>query len=320
MGFAENCGDGSHVWNLVPLGYTSGYAISRDIRAGKDAGARSTIFWAIADAYVIVEGGLGVAQGAREARARGSALIPLMRTRGASSGMFGFPSEALEAPSFATEKQWQLLRLRSIPVGETAIATADILASFFQRITEQRLSRPRSGTELVEEVVISEDDPEPVQLKPFERQRKGKSDIVKTWETKKTRNDQIKISVEKALHAENKYWATKIQAWWRGVIVRRDFKVRRDWHRRRTEKLVAAQKGAVREALRRSREGEEKAAAAALKRERRTVEKKIYFIEKRQREEAARRIQIYRRYQLTRRAWLAEKRKADAEAEERRLE
>ncbi|CAK0857481.1 unnamed protein product [Prorocentrum cordatum] len=101
--FADHCGDGSRLWNLLPRAESSGYAVGRDVHAGADLAERKEVFGQLGDVYVTVEGGPGVAQECRAAAARGAAIVPLMRSGGASAGMFEFPPEALQRPAFATQ-------------------------------------------------------------------------------------------------------------------------------------------------------------------------------------------------------------------------
>jgi len=125
--FAEHCGDGSRVWNLLPVGQSSSYARGTDINAGADLEERKAIFAEIGDIYITVEGGPGVSQEARVAHTRGAAVVPLRRTGGASDGMFGFPPGALQEPPFATEGQWSLLASKTASVDESAAALVAIV-------------------------------------------------------------------------------------------------------------------------------------------------------------------------------------------------
>eukprot|EP00747_Dinoflagellata_sp_TGD_P083394 gnl/TRDRNA2_/TRDRNA2_162094_c0_seq1.p1 gnl/TRDRNA2_/TRDRNA2_162094_c0~~gnl/TRDRNA2_/TRDRNA2_162094_c0_seq1.p1 ORF type:complete len:495 (-),score=85.61 gnl/TRDRNA2_/TRDRNA2_162094_c0_seq1:113-1597(-) len=127
--FAESCGDGSRVWNLLPHGQASGYGVGKDIQAGQDLAQRGQIFGRLGDIYITVEGGQGVAEEARSAFERGALVLPLVRTGGASEGMFDFPSGALLKPSFATREQWALLGDQGAPLADSAAAVIAIAAS-----------------------------------------------------------------------------------------------------------------------------------------------------------------------------------------------
>ena len=87
---------------------------------------RIQIFDYVGDVYVIFECGHGVSNEANAAFARGACLVPVMRSGGASSGVFNFPAGALEKPSFATEEQWQLLSSKASPVANSAQAVVDL--------------------------------------------------------------------------------------------------------------------------------------------------------------------------------------------------
>merc|ERR1711904_272938 len=108
--FAKHCIAGSKVFNLLPAGQQSNYGVGDDIAAGADLDERIRIYSQIGDIYITFEGGPGVSKEANAAFARGVGVVPLMRTGGASSGMFDFPVGALTKPSFAAEKPWELLR------------------------------------------------------------------------------------------------------------------------------------------------------------------------------------------------------------------
>jgi len=125
--FATNCTDGSRVLNLLPEGQSSGYSVGLDVHAGADLNERKVVFAQLGDVYVTVEGGPGVAQEARDASARGAIVVPMMRTGGASSGMFGFPAEALAVHPEASARQWELLQDTGASVTATAEAAAEII-------------------------------------------------------------------------------------------------------------------------------------------------------------------------------------------------
>eukprot|EP00931_Biecheleriopsis_adriatica_P055615 TRINITY_DN32923_c0_g1_i2.p1 TRINITY_DN32923_c0_g1~~TRINITY_DN32923_c0_g1_i2.p1 ORF type:complete len:1133 (-),score=356.04 TRINITY_DN32923_c0_g1_i2:37-3378(-) len=128
--FAENCGDGSKVWNLLPRGSRSNYTQGTDVHAGANLDERKQVFGALGDAYVTFEGGPGVSSEAKAAVARGATVIPFVRTGGASSGMFEFPPPALARPWFATQEQWSQLTDKQAPVPQAAAACSSILGSF----------------------------------------------------------------------------------------------------------------------------------------------------------------------------------------------
>lgn len=118
--FAKHCGDGSRVTHLLPEGQESGFGVGKDVHAGADLEERIAIFGQLGDLYITVEGGPGVSQEARAAHQRGAIVLPLIRTGGASGGMFEFPAPALEKPNSVAEEQWELLKNKEASIEDTA--------------------------------------------------------------------------------------------------------------------------------------------------------------------------------------------------------
>jgi len=127
--FAENCGDGSRLWNLVPQGQSSGYGSGIDFPVGFVEDRRAT-FCQVGDLYVVLEGGPGVAREMQMVAARGAYIIPVMRAGGAGGGLFGFPQEALKRPNCASERSWAALQSRDLPISECADAVVELVSSF----------------------------------------------------------------------------------------------------------------------------------------------------------------------------------------------
>jgi hypothetical protein len=127
--FARACGDGSSVYNLLPQGQDSNFEVKvgTDVVAGASPEQRKEVLAQLCDLYVTFEGGPGVAQPAQIAHGRGAAVVPVARTGGASSGMFGFP--AIDKPAFASQEQWALLNDKDVP----AEVTADAIVAIVQR-------------------------------------------------------------------------------------------------------------------------------------------------------------------------------------------
>lgn len=125
--FAKNCGeDTSQLWNVCPDTTTSGYGVGTDLEAGKDKAENSDIFANIGDIYLTIEGGPRVANEISIAHERGAIILPLIRTGGASSGMFEFPPQALEKLEVATANQWALLGNKEASVEDFVEAVIDI--------------------------------------------------------------------------------------------------------------------------------------------------------------------------------------------------
>lgn len=128
--FAENCQETSRVWNVLPLGERSGFSRGTDLHAGSDMQQRREVFGTLGDVYLTIGGGPGVSEEARAAAERGAAIIPFIRTGGASSGMFDFPSSALSKPWYATEEQWSLLADQQASHSKVASACSQLILSF----------------------------------------------------------------------------------------------------------------------------------------------------------------------------------------------
>jgi len=113
--------------HLVPKGLQSGFA-GPDFQAGDCMAQKQSILAHIGDVYLTFEGGPGVAKEARFAHARGAVVIPLVRTGGASGGMFDFPK--VEKPvSIKDPEVWELLSRSEAPVAHSARAAAQIAAA-----------------------------------------------------------------------------------------------------------------------------------------------------------------------------------------------
>eukprot|EP00928_Gymnodinium_smaydae_P040368 TRINITY_DN2737_c1_g1_i1.p1 TRINITY_DN2737_c1_g1~~TRINITY_DN2737_c1_g1_i1.p1 ORF type:complete len:1371 (+),score=152.13 TRINITY_DN2737_c1_g1_i1:25-4113(+) len=126
--FAKELGESfqSSLVNLLPRGQSSNYGVGVDLTAGEDLPARMKIFGSIGHIYLSFEGGPGVAKEARAAYSRGAAVLPLISTGGASSGMFEFPVGALERSCCITVEQWELIKTKGDP-DATAAAVVDIV-------------------------------------------------------------------------------------------------------------------------------------------------------------------------------------------------
>eukprot|EP00927_Polykrikos_kofoidii_P074309 TRINITY_DN70297_c0_g1_i1.p1 TRINITY_DN70297_c0_g1~~TRINITY_DN70297_c0_g1_i1.p1 ORF type:complete len:378 (-),score=67.72 TRINITY_DN70297_c0_g1_i1:86-1177(-) len=110
--FAQAFGEAngaSQIFHLLPHGQESGFGVGHDVHAGANADERKKIMGLVGDVYVTIEGGPGVASEARDAVARGASVVPLIRSGGASAGMFDFPMAAMNPPQFVNQDQWALL-------------------------------------------------------------------------------------------------------------------------------------------------------------------------------------------------------------------
>mmetsp|Transcript_31440 Transcript_31440/g.74985 ORF Transcript_31440/g.74985 Transcript_31440/m.74985 type:complete len:224 (-) Transcript_31440:107-778(-) len=130
--FAASCNDSSsHLFHLLPFGQHSDFAHGSDLHAGRDLDERKDVFGKLGDLYITVEGGPGVAKEAATASQRKAAVIPLICTGGASSGLFDFPKQCLERPTWAPEHLWG--RLRKADPTQAAQAVADLAQIFLER-------------------------------------------------------------------------------------------------------------------------------------------------------------------------------------------
>lgn len=119
--FVQNLGVQVPVVNLASPG-GSAYNIGQDIQGGD----RMVLLGQLGDVYLTVEGGATEAKEAKATFARGAAMLPLICSGGSSEGMFDFPAEALQKPSFATEAQWAQLSQKGLP-DRTAKAVVEML-------------------------------------------------------------------------------------------------------------------------------------------------------------------------------------------------
>ncbi|CAE8587640.1 unnamed protein product, partial [Polarella glacialis] len=134
--FVKHCGDG-RVFNVLPEGEKCNFGVGTVLHAGADMAQRRAVFAHLGDVYVTVEGGPGVAEEARVAYARGAFVLPLIRTGGASSGMFDFPAGAQQRPLFASEERWKLLASKESTTAVSAAALVALVLDF-----EAARSRP----------------------------------------------------------------------------------------------------------------------------------------------------------------------------------
>eukprot|EP00930_Biecheleria_cincta_P049008 TRINITY_DN34252_c0_g1_i1.p1 TRINITY_DN34252_c0_g1~~TRINITY_DN34252_c0_g1_i1.p1 ORF type:complete len:764 (-),score=93.26 TRINITY_DN34252_c0_g1_i1:26-2317(-) len=153
--FARHCGDGSRLCNVLPARQKCNYGRGRDVTAGDNGAERKRIFSTVGDVYLILEGGPGAASQARQAFAGGARLVPVIRTGGASAGLFDFPADALRRPTFATKAQWAALGARDGSIASCAEAVVELVAAAARTPPGQVPASPES-TEVFSD---SEDSP-----------------------------------------------------------------------------------------------------------------------------------------------------------------
>jgi len=128
--FARGLGDdfNGELLHLLPKGWSSDFGIGVDLVAGATLSQRTALLGNIAYLYVCIGGGPGTAREAKLAFGNGACVLPIISAGGASSGMFGFPVEALEKPSQVSVEQWELIAHKA-PPDTAAAAVVDILQS-----------------------------------------------------------------------------------------------------------------------------------------------------------------------------------------------
>eukprot|EP00747_Dinoflagellata_sp_TGD_P154517 gnl/TRDRNA2_/TRDRNA2_177506_c0_seq11.p1 gnl/TRDRNA2_/TRDRNA2_177506_c0~~gnl/TRDRNA2_/TRDRNA2_177506_c0_seq11.p1 ORF type:complete len:1037 (-),score=224.25 gnl/TRDRNA2_/TRDRNA2_177506_c0_seq11:135-3185(-) len=142
--FAKHCVAESRLFNLLPDGQQSNYGVGEDIHAGSNLDERIQVYGQLGHVYISFEGGPGVSKEAKAAVARSAGVVPLIRTGGASGGMFDFPAGALKKPPFATDEQWNLLGSQSSSVAESAGAVVQIVKGFIAQgsVPRRSISKP----------------------------------------------------------------------------------------------------------------------------------------------------------------------------------
>eukprot|EP00927_Polykrikos_kofoidii_P059494 TRINITY_DN54643_c0_g1_i1.p1 TRINITY_DN54643_c0_g1~~TRINITY_DN54643_c0_g1_i1.p1 ORF type:complete len:1011 (-),score=180.05 TRINITY_DN54643_c0_g1_i1:70-3102(-) len=139
--FASHCSAKFVVLNLLAVGDVYGNGTGQDVYEQQRA-----VLGLLGDVYISFAGGPGVAAEARAAFERGACVIPLIRTGGASSGMFDFPVDALNQPSWATKDQWSRLEREDAPVTDTATAVAALVGRALRTTSSKLCSRKSEQT------------------------------------------------------------------------------------------------------------------------------------------------------------------------------
>eukprot|EP00439_Symbiodinium_sp_Y106_P077124 s172_g16.t1 len=134
--FADSCPEHMPLFHLTPFGEKSNFDMGQDVHAGASLAERKDVYGLLGDLYITIEGGPGVAGEAKAAAERGAAVIPLIRSGGASAGMFAassdFPAGALNKPAWALEPQWSLLSKEEAANKEVATAMVLLVECYLQ--------------------------------------------------------------------------------------------------------------------------------------------------------------------------------------------
>lgn len=115
------------IFHLAPVGYSCDFGFGTYVDAGQNMEERRYILANLADVCVSIEGGPGSADEMKKALSAGKTVIPLIRTGGASSGMFDAPS--ITCPASVQESTWSLLKDGSANTKESAQAVITIVQS-----------------------------------------------------------------------------------------------------------------------------------------------------------------------------------------------
>mmetsp|Transcript_11694 Transcript_11694/g.24444 ORF Transcript_11694/g.24444 Transcript_11694/m.24444 type:complete len:239 (-) Transcript_11694:556-1272(-) len=122
-------GTKARLYHLAPVGFRCGFDHGEVLVAGTDMAERRSLLARCADVAVSVEGGPGTADEMSNAWLWGTKLIPLGRSGGASAGMFDAPSDKSMRPDYIDEDCWEALWDKSVDVGDSASAVADLVES-----------------------------------------------------------------------------------------------------------------------------------------------------------------------------------------------
>eukprot|EP00747_Dinoflagellata_sp_TGD_P028187 gnl/TRDRNA2_/TRDRNA2_133091_c0_seq1.p1 gnl/TRDRNA2_/TRDRNA2_133091_c0~~gnl/TRDRNA2_/TRDRNA2_133091_c0_seq1.p1 ORF type:complete len:378 (+),score=36.75 gnl/TRDRNA2_/TRDRNA2_133091_c0_seq1:50-1135(+) len=126
--FASCCKPGSKIYNLVLTGSSANSDIGNDISVGSTLSEQIDVLSLVGSIYITFEGGRGVSREARGAVASGAHVLPIIRTGGASSGLFEFPNKLLIKPPYATPDQWWSISSSSASIDQCAISVLEMVS------------------------------------------------------------------------------------------------------------------------------------------------------------------------------------------------
>eukprot|EP00435_Cladocopium_sp_Y103_P019932 s4028_g4.t2 len=138
--FAKSCNPStSKVYKLAP-GSCSGCTLNgQTVKAGTTLREVQSVLACIGEVYITFAGDQEVAEQAGIAFSRGAAVVPVIRTGGAScslwcsfisSGKFGFPAAALKKPAFLGKENWSFITSTDASDVATAAAIAAAVAGY----------------------------------------------------------------------------------------------------------------------------------------------------------------------------------------------
>ena len=115
------------IFHLVPDGYHCKFGFGKCLHAGRDMEARRYVLANAADVCLSIEGGPGTADEMTKAIKAGKFVVPVIRSGGASAGMFDAPT--INQPSFVKESTWKYLGDESASAEVSAKAAVSIIHS-----------------------------------------------------------------------------------------------------------------------------------------------------------------------------------------------
>lgn len=126
--FAKSCNPSTtKVYKLTPGSCTLN---GHTVKAGTTLREVQSVLACIGDVYITFAGDQEVAEQAGIAFSRGAAVVPVIRTGGASSGKFGFPAAALKKPAFLGKENWSFISSTEASDVATAAAIAAAVAGY----------------------------------------------------------------------------------------------------------------------------------------------------------------------------------------------
>jgi len=135
----------AHVYHLAPAGYECDWDFGKIIQAGGDMSERRRLLATCATVVLSVEGGPGTADEMTQALRCGASVVPLVRSGGASAGMFGAPRDIPRPPNVPAD-DWDLLSDKQAPIQTCAEAVARILHQICRKQQVNKLTTSRRPT------------------------------------------------------------------------------------------------------------------------------------------------------------------------------
>lgn len=131
-----------HIYHLAPDGYICDWDFGLTVTCGRDMDERRALLASCATVVVSIEGGPGAVDEMRKAVKHSVSVIPVIRSGGASGGLFGAP--AIPCPEYVSVDDWELLSNEQAPIQTCAEAVVRIVDQIFkqQQQTGWKQQRP----------------------------------------------------------------------------------------------------------------------------------------------------------------------------------